>query len=61
MSKGKSDFSVIFGVCRVVSEIEVTEEDEVVELLRVRTVKNIRFFCLRVCQSWFGRGGVLMA
>ena len=61
MSKGKSDFSIVFGVCGVVSEIEVTEEDEVVDLLRVRTVKSIRFFRLRVCRSWLGRGGVSMA
>ena len=46
MSKGESDFSVIFGVCGVVLEIEITKEYEVVELLRVRTVKGIRLFCL---------------
>ena len=56
MSKGKSNFSIIFGVCGIVMEIKVTEKDEVVELLRVRTVKSIRFFGLRVCRSWFGRG-----
>jgi hypothetical protein len=42
----KCHFGCIVGVRRVLTEVEVAQEDEVVEIPGIRTIKRIRFFGL---------------
>ena len=43
VGQGEGDLQFIIKIGRVVMEVEIAEEDEVVELFGVRTVKGIRF------------------
>ena len=43
VGQGKGDLPSIIRIGRVVTEVEIAEEDEVVELFWVRTIKSVRF------------------
>ena len=43
MGQSKVDLSIIIGIERVVVEIEVAEENEIVEFMSISTIKSVRF------------------
>ena len=52
VGQGEGDLRFIIKIGGVVMEVEVAEEDEVVELFRVRTIKGIGFLRFSSMSRW---------
>ena len=52
VGQGKGDLQFIIRIGRVVTEVEISEEDEVVELFWVGTVKSVRFLSSSSMIRW---------
>ena len=52
VGQGEGDLRFIIKIGRVVTEVEIAEEDEVVELFGVRTIKGIRFLRFSSMSRW---------